>query len=64
MAKWRRLRVKTKDGYRTFSSQQEYDDFRATESAKKLAKKKGVSLDSIEGSGEGGRVLKSDVEKA
>lgn len=36
----------------------------ATEGAKKLAKEHSLDLGSIKGSGEGGRVLKGDVEKA
>lgn len=36
----------------------------ATDAAKALAEEKGVDVDALEGSGEGGRVTKDDVEAA
>lgn len=38
------------------------DQIPATEPAKELAEEKGVPLEQVEGSGSGGKILKSDVE--
>ena len=39
-------------------------DKEATEAAQKSAQEKGVSLETVEGSGQGGKVTAQDVEKA
>ena len=39
-------------------------DIKASPLAKKIAEKKGVDLSSVQGSGQGGKIMKQDVEKA
>lgn len=64
---WRKVRQPGTTAFRTIKTKKAWDayledEIDATEPARKLAKEKGVSLADIEGSGEGGRILKSDVE--
>ena len=46
------------------NERKEMPDREATEAAQKRAQEKGVDLDKVEGSGQGGKVTAQDVEKA